>query len=78
MEQKSLFPNEKKKVLLSCNACHFYSALAKPRYRSDGAVIWGYCFKNGDTNHSIDMGKGLAVFLPEASCKSWRKAKESK
>lgn len=65
-EQLSLFQDEKN---AGCGDCKFYSELKTPRERSDGAVIYGYCFRGGDTNHSLNMGKGYAVFLPEGYCK---------
>lgn len=56
-----------------CDACTHYSALAQPRERSDGAVIYGYCFKDGDKSYSTNMGKGLAVFIQNGFCKSFKK-----
>lgn len=56
----------------SCEQCRHYSALRDPRERSDGAVIYGYCFKNGDKDYSPDMGKGYAVFIQGGTCKSFK------
>ena len=70
--QTSLFPASEER---ECNTCHYYSALKEPRERSDGAVIYGYCFKNGDKDYNTDMGKGCAVFIPNGSCKQFKKRK---
>lgn len=72
-DQTSLFPVKPEKC---CEACSYYSALKEPRERSDGAVIYGYCFKAGNTNHSSDMGKGYAVFIDGGSCKQFRKRRK--
>lgn len=69
-EQMSLYPRTLERC---CDTCSYYSALKEPRERSDGAVIYGYCFKTGDTNHSSNMGKGYAVFINGGSCKQFKK-----
>ncbi len=74
VEQITLFPVKPEK---RCDTCSFYSALKEPRERSDGAVIYGYCFKAGGTNHSSNMGKGYAVFIDGGCCKQFTK-KEAK
>ncbi|MCQ5130310.1 hypothetical protein NE562_11615 [Butyricicoccus faecihominis] len=74
-EQTSLFPTEAKES--GCAVCHHFSALKDPRERSDGAVIYGYCFKGGDKNYSTNMGKGLAVFLPDGICKQFKRRRKS-
>lgn len=56
-----------------CMACLHYSALCRPRVRSDGATIYGYCFKDGDRNYSLNMGKGFAIFQPAGQCKDYKK-----
>jgi hypothetical protein len=71
-DQISLYPRAPEK---SCESCAYYSALRMPRERSDGAAIYGYCFKNGDTNHSTDMGKGCAVFIDGGCCEKYRRRK---
>ena len=62
-----------------CKRCRYCSELLKPRERSDGAVIYGYCFQDGDKDYSPSMGKGNAIFLPldsGAICKGFKKVKE--
>lgn len=56
----------------SCESCAFYSPLRAPRERSDGAVIYGYCFKGATQNHSPNGGKGYAVFLPDGVCSKYK------
>ena len=70
-EQQTMFPEEKKPER-DCYACRHFSELKAPRERADGAVIYGYCFKDGTKNYSSNMGKGYAVFLPGASCKDFK------
>lgn len=57
-----------------CNNCTYFSALRDPRQRYDGATIYGYCFRDGDTNYSPNMGKGFAVFISPQSgrCKKFK------
>ncbi len=56
----------------TCYQCKYFSELKEHRGRSDGSVIYGYCFSAGDKNYSVHMGKGIAVFLPESGvCKSF-------
>lgn len=52
----------------SCNTCKYYAELKTPFERSDGAVIYGYCFKDGDKDYSPNMGKGYAVFVDGGGC----------
>lgn len=59
-----------------CDLCKHYSALKEPRDRSDGAVIYGYCFKSGDRNYSPDMGKGYPVFINGGFCKEFTKRRK--
>jgi len=73
--QESLFPDEKQTDPFICETCDFYSALAEPRTRSDGVVIYGYCFKHGDKNYNTNMGKGLPVFISGGRCENWKKRK---
>lgn len=81
MKQLSFFDNENAadsvKYECSCNQCRYYSSLKEPRERSDGAIIYGYCFKDGDTNYSSNMGKGFAVFVPNGQCKNFKKSRKS-
>lgn len=70
--QTSLYPRALEK---SCESCSYYSVLKEPRERSDGAVIYGYCFKRGDTNHSTNMGKGLPVFISGGGCEGFKRRK---
>lgn len=60
----------------SCYSCKYFSELKEPRERSDKAVIYGYCFKSGDKNSSINMGKGFAVFVPDGVCKDYKRARK--
>lgn len=60
---------------VNCYACKHFSELKEPRERSDGAVIYGYCFKDGDKDYSPNMGKGFAVFIPEGKCKQFKRAR---
>ena len=57
----------------NCETCRSYSALRVPRVRSDGTTIYGYCFKDGDKDYSLHMGKGFAVFLPFGFCRFHKK-----
>ena len=59
-----------------CGKCRLCAALAEPYERSDGSVIYGYCFKVGDKVHSPNMGKGFPIFLPldsGASCEDFKR-----
>lgn len=56
-----------------CEGCEHYSALREPRERTDGAVIYGYCFADGTKNYSRNEGKGYAVFLPDGKCSKFKK-----
>lgn len=70
-EQLSLLPDiasEKD----DCSQCRFFAELKEPFVRSDGAVIYGYCFQAGDRDDSPGMGKGYAVFLPDGRCKKFK------
>lgn len=61
---------------LACNVCKYCAELKTPYERSDGAAIYGYCFKNGDKDYSLDMGKGYPIFLPLScggTCKDFRR-----
>lgn len=60
----------------SCYSCRFFAELKKPFERSDGACIYGYCFKNGDKNYSPNMGKGYPVFIDGGKCDSYKKPKK--
>lgn len=60
----------------ACNVCKYCAELKAPYERSDGAAIYGYCFKNGDKDYSPDMGKGYPIFLPLScggTCKDFRR-----
>lgn len=67
----SAYDHEEAKLERCCDVCRHYSALAEPRKRSDGATIYGYCFRSGDKNYSPDMGKGYPVFVDGAVCKAF-------
>ena len=71
-EQTALWAQNEK----SCESCKHFSELKTPRERSDGAVIYGYCFKDGDKNYSTNMGKGFPVFVAGAVCKSYAKQRK--
>ena len=63
-----------------CHTCKLYAELKQPYERSDGAVIYGYCFKDGDKDYSPGMGKGYPVWIDGAgtACKSFKCRKEMK
>ena len=42
----------------TCYQCKYFSELKEHRERSDGSVIYGYCFSAGDKDYSVHMGKG--------------------
>lgn len=67
--QTSLYPRAPEKC---CEVCANYSALKMPRKRNDGAVIYGYCFKNGDQDYNTNMGKGYPVFISGGCCKKFK------
>lgn len=73
-EQLSLLPKEREDKQ-DCVQCEFFAELKEPFARSDGAIIYGYCFKDGDTNSSPGMGKGYAVFLSGGCCKRFIRRK---
>ena len=57
-----------------CERCEHYSPLREPRKRTDGAVIYGYCFADGTRNYSGNEGKGYAVFLPDGgTCSKFKR-----
>lgn len=58
----------KKNESKSCYNCRFFAKLEKPYERSDGAVIYGYCFVSGDKDYSPNMGKGYPVFIDGGVC----------
>lgn len=70
--QLSLFKEPEPKT--GCWKCRFFAELKTPFERSDGAVIYGYCFVDGDKDHSPNMGKGYAVFVPDGICKRFKRA----
>lgn len=77
-EQTTLFPPAEARK--GCFTCKYFSELKVPRERSDGAVIYGYCFKDGDKSYSINMGKGYPVFLPlggGSACKMFKRRSAS-
>ena len=59
----------------SCRTCGFFAELKEPFERSDGAVIYGYCFKDGDKDYSPNMGKGYPVFVDGGggACKQYKR-----
>ena len=59
----------------SCSTCGFFAELKEPFERSDGAVIYGYCFKDGDKDYSPNMGKGYPVFVDGGggACKQYKR-----
>jgi hypothetical protein len=72
VEQVTMFRDEPIKQA-GCDSCQHFSELKQPRVRSDEAVIYGYCFKSGDKNHSVGTGKGFAVFQPKGKCEDYKK-----
>ena len=57
----------------TCRVCRYFAELKTPFERSDGAMIYGYCFKSGDKDYSPNMGKGYPVFIDEGSCKDYKR-----
>ena len=59
----------------SCRTCGFFAELKESFERSDGAVIYGYCFKDGDKDYSPNMGKGYPVFVDGGggACKQYKR-----
>ena len=45
---KAARPKQEKR----CENCRYCAALARPYERSDGAIIYGYCFGDGDKDYS--------------------------
>lgn len=41
-----------------CSTCRHFRKFERPFQREDGAVIYGYCFKDAKSNYSPNMGKG--------------------
>lgn len=74
-EQMSLFPDAPLKDEKACYNCGVFAELRDPFVRSDEAVIYGYCFIEGDKDHNIGMGKGYPVFIDGGSCDRWKKRK---
>lgn len=62
----------------NCENCRYCARLAGPYERSDGAFVYGYCFRDGDKNYSPNMGKGYAIFLPlvASACKGFKRRKD--
>lgn len=75
-EQISLFKEQKSET--GCEHCKFFAELKIPYERSDGAIIYGYCFMDGDKDHSPNMGKGYAVFVPNGTCKKFKRKAKAK
>ena len=75
-EQISLLPPEPTDEN-NCVQCRFFAELKEPFERSDGAVIYGYCFQGGDRDYSPGMGKGYAVFMPTGRCKTFKAKKRA-
>ena len=67
-----------KKEAKSCYNCRFFAKLEKPFERSDGAVIYGSCFTNGDKDYSPNMGKGYPVFVDGGCCDKHKYPKKEK
>lgn len=64
-----LTPRREKVIASSAD---FFAELKESFVRSDGAVIYGYCFQAGDRDDSPGVGKGYAVFLPDGRCKKFK------
>ena len=59
-----------------CSTCRHFRKFERPFQREDGAVIYGYCFKDAKSNYSPNMGKGYPVFLPPdaaGACTDYKK-----
>ena len=61
-----------------CATCRYCAELKRPYERSDGTTIYGYCFKDGDKDYSLSMGKGLParaeVFRVPGYADGWNNA----
>lgn len=51
---KSKRPKQEKR----CENCRYCAALAKPYERSDGSIIYGYCFGDGDKDYPPIWARG--------------------
>lgn len=67
-----------KKECKSCYNCRFFAELKKPFERSDGAKIYGWCFREGDKDYSPNMGKGYPVFIDGGCCDKHKYPKKEK
>lgn len=62
-----------KEQVKCCDLCEHYSPLKIPRKRTDGAVIFGYCFADGTESYNYNEGKGFAVFVPDGGCNRFKR-----
>ena len=53
----------------TCYSCKHFSELKEPRAINKDSSIYGCCLKHGTATHNLNMGKGLAVYVPEGACK---------
>ena len=53
---------------IKCGTCKHFRKFEQTFEREDGAVIYGYCFKDARSDHSPNMGKGYPVWLPPDAC----------
>jgi hypothetical protein len=58
-----------------CYSCVNFSELKEPRALEPEGSIYGYCFKSGTKPHSLNMGKGYAVYVSEGKCREFRRKK---
>lgn len=61
-----------------CKWCKFYAELKKPFPLYDSAYIYGYCFKDGTKDYSLNMGKGYPVYIDGGACKAFKRCRENR
>lgn len=57
-----------KQIIKSCGTCKHFRKFERTFEREDGAIIFGYCFKDARSDCSPYMGKGYPVWLPPDAC----------
>lgn len=70
--QTSLFLCEED-ATCSCYFCRSFAELKNPWELSGGGAIYGYCFKSGDKEYSLNMGKGFPVYIIGGKCKDFKR-----
>ncbi len=57
----------------NCYTCKHFSELKEHRDRSDGYMVYGYCFKDGTNHDNPNINKGFAVFFPNGKCEQFER-----